>query len=284
MWIKVGNDAYRAEVSWLEPTLSVHTQRSLAAANVKFGVSAPERHEEVLRLVGQNPGARVALLVDEEEIPFQVITHALAHGLEGPRWVHWLRLREFESLAVKRVTMDGLDLDVESYSESEQFGGVIANLEAACTPDLLQSIRRRLASHPIPQYMDVVRHGLQSSPRRMRASRSRWIAGADRSVVYLTLVEDVVDRASPSFGLMRPEVENLVAACARLEAQLSALIGELGRSGLFSEGVVAGIVSPPQRVVDDREWELKRLRGPAPAEMPSPSDVVDPYNQARVKP
>ena len=239
--------------------VSPHTARDLRTARVTVRV-APQDAERlsVLLREGQQAGGEV---VDKSGGHWHVGTYQETYSDIRGAHTFTAELYEVEQLRPEHVEIGDLVLQPSKYLEQADGEGITIELRAPLSEADEAAFRELYRTADTrPEYMAVVRVGVEDRPRSMRFGKIFWHRRDGRADVSITLVEDICDQGvKPFIGFAEPELTHALIWGATVQAQFDALLDELRAVGVLDAAVEARIRAAGEGAYARRRWDAHQV-------------------------
>jgi hypothetical protein len=241
--------------------VSMHTGVNLAVGSVEFEVRDASDQQRVITSLSTRHQIEVSQ-ADESVVRFKVLSNSYSSMDNGSPWHHTAEVEQAETVIPDEIILDGLTLRPYKYEERTEDGGIVIDARVAVDETGRQEVEKRLrADDRDPgRYFDVVRKGVQDTPRQMRFGRCRWSEHGDETKYDLILVERSVDGNKPEpFPEFYPEIPNMRRAIALTGNLVAELLDTLVESGSLSVEQRSGVEARAEAALWARHWALFKL-------------------------
>jgi hypothetical protein len=241
---------------------SAHTGRQLIAGEFQFEIRDPAQQHTVAASLSERRSIDAPAVKDSQPVRFRVRSNSYRSVGDGPPWQHSVEVEEVESVNPEEIVVDGLSLRPYTYEERvEDGGGIVIRAHVNVDHATRQKLETKLqADDQAPgSYFDVVRTGIQDTPRRMRFGRCFWSEHDADTKYDLTLVEKTVDDSHPLIPGFYPELPNMRRDIALARNLISALLDSLIQSGSLSVDEKSAIEERAKAGLWQRHWSLFKL-------------------------
>jgi hypothetical protein len=106
----------------------------------------------------------------------------------------------------------------------------------------------------MPDYLQVVRKGIQDEPRTMRFGPCLWSPHGDNFRIGLRLIDKKYDEKDRSHGFNEPRESNVTARTIRTSMELRGLLDLLIAKGVLSQADVDQIQNLDKTQVNREVW------------------------------
>lgn len=224
---------------------SLHSGRNLQILTGQIFLSSPpEQAAALAELSAVSPQAPIHGSIDGADANFEMRSSSYRQGSTSVSLV----LAEADNLKCELLTIDDLDLSPYFFEETLQNGGITLTCKVTTSAAVDGRLQALLISPDDGGYHQVIRHGIQDTPRRMRFGTCQWSSTDAEIKQHLILVED--------------------AAELHLDINPFAEFGNLYRSGALSMEFVEALVAEMVGAGVLSEEMLTRARATAEANLP----------------
>ncbi len=240
--------------------ISAHTDRQLIVGNFQFDVRDQDQQQRIAASLSQR--REIDAASDGQPVRFRVRSNSYSSVGEGPPWHHSVDVEEAENVSPNEIVLDGLTLRPYKYEERAEDGGISIQTRVVVNQAGRQELEKRLRTDDRGpgRYFDVVRTGIQDSPRLMRFGQCAWSEHGDETKYDLVLVEKSVDesRPEPIVEFYR-EIPNMRREIARATNLIDGLLDMLVESGTLSTEQRSTIENRAKAGMWTRHWALFKL-------------------------
>ena len=240
--ISFGDRRLEAAPDELAAVISKHTGASLRRVRLEFEVSGEALNAAVgdrIRDAADSGGEPLSNPAGSERWRVETWTTRYA-DVDPTRVSYDVTLKAAESVVADSVELPGpISLPVEQYREKiEKENGLTVELLAALGDSEAQQLesfmQEKRESSGADSYFEVVRRGVQETPRMMRFGRCLWQRLDDgRRRHYVLLVAREYDEEEPEpFLLFQPEMSQLMVAVINLQHRVAMLTNALANAGI----------------------------------------------------
>jgi hypothetical protein len=263
MVLQVGELRGHAEVEDLDSVKSPHTHRMLRRATVSVEVDprVEDMFDEAV------PGE----VIDGDDVVFRARVKQKSWSDDSDRR-YVLELTELEGLEPSELVIGGLPVVPYRFTEEvhASSGAIIIECRVAVDAEAQSRLLDLLSRGR--EYFDVIRHGIEDEPRRMRFGHCFWSEAESGSAKHqLLLVEDLYDDHGDGLrspDARQPQLGNALRKVAMLEATIETLLDHFGDDVLDQaarESIRAVAKDRADRVelelykvADVDEWEMRQ--------------------------
>lgn len=217
--------------------VSPHTGRPLVELHAWATTADATTHAWLSEALKAAAGRPVTAYDDAEEHLGNWHLSWNAYGEAAGVHTYTLILRECEDLNLEALVVNGTELHPYEYREEAVPGGLTVWAKLVGAEEDVLRLRRELRS---AQTVQVVRRGIQDTPRRMRLGVGEWSEFEDRVKYRLVLVEDGVDESGHP-ELARIRRENGRAALGFYMNFAERLVGLLVAKGVLEPAEVEAV-------------------------------------------
>jgi hypothetical protein len=264
MDLRIGENTIRPDVDEVEEVPSKHSGRVLKIVTVSFSVHQ-RRSQLVEELLAEAKEHGATSTNDEgDTITWSVEQKQYSYSSDSDyRYYRW-KLAEREELNVESLLIGDVEIVPYAYREFEQGGRIEIVARFVSDPDRLEQLYALARSH---EPVDVVRVGIQDTPRPMQLAMRIWSEseGERKQEVHLADPEEteLIPALSQTFGPLWGSHDTVI----RQQATLEGLMEVLRSKGLIDESDLQKIEEDRaqrehttarsfKRVRDLDEWEL----------------------------
>ena len=178
-----------------------------------------------------------------------------------PPWHHTVEVEDAENVNPTEIVLDGLTLRPYKFVERAEDEGVTIQVRVKVDRAGREELEKRLkADDRAPGgYFDVVRRGVQETPRLMRFGGCTWSEDGSETKYDLTLVEQAVDANRVPFPEFYREIPNMRSEIALARNLMAELLDTLVESGSLSAEQRSAIEDRAKAGLWTRHWALFKL-------------------------
>jgi hypothetical protein len=212
---------------------SVHSNRDVVVGRVEFVIVDPEAQQEVADWLQSR---RRLDLAGDGNSQYAVVSNTYSSvGFRGP-WTHSVKVEEAEDLNPSELVIDGLAVKPELYEEHAEEGGITLATTFSVDAPGRKKVEERLERHlGRPSYFELLRVGIEDSPRNVRFGRSLWSEHGSTTKYHLFFVEKGVDDARPTHLDFYPELPTVRRQVADTRGLVDELLAALVETGALSQ-------------------------------------------------
>lgn len=245
-----------------ENKVSPFTGRELRHVTARASHEDERAHDEIITVTteGEETRGRLYRGGEGDEGPWEVSVSQWSSSSRdrgGTTFRYTVELTEVEDYAVDTLVVEELELDILAYDERVTGTSLSVNFVGEIAKQDLERYFKLWESHGT--YFDVVRKGVDESPRSMRFGMSLWSEHGDTCRVKATLVDASYDDESPGspFRSMRTPDANARAVLAQRGAMMDQLLEILADKNLLSEQEIEDVQGAAES--DDISRQLFRF-------------------------
>jgi hypothetical protein len=236
VFIKCGDAAIPVFIQGEETVVSLHTGAKLKRLTVTLQVANDDddTRASVEGIIQQSLVVETAGIQGQTApvkwVPKQT---SFRYSTDSPLTTYTWELTQEEQLSIKTLQLG--DLTVMPYEYVESFDGDGAmTIDARVKLDADQLARLR----SLPLYFDVVRNGINQTPREMRLGRVLWSQHEGYAKHDIYLIDRSYDAGKKVSGLTAPEMGNIADQVAESRGQLETLLDILKDKNLLDDGAI----------------------------------------------
>jgi hypothetical protein len=233
---------------------SLHSGRNLQILTGQIFLSSPpEQTAALAEISAVSPQAPIHGSIDGADANFEVRSSSYRQGSTSVNLV----LAEADNLKCELLTIDDLDLTPYFFEETLQNGGITLTCKVTTSAAIDDRLQALLIAKDDDGYHQVIRHGIQDTPRRMRFGNCQWSSTDAGFKQHLILVEDAAELHLDYHPFA--EFGNLYRSGALSMEFVEALVAEMVGAGIISEEILGRARATAEANLPHRLRALSRV-------------------------